>query len=95
MHVIFFLPSHENCGCYGNGNSQILAKTYGSRDNSLTIQTSFVHRWQCVDYVRHFFSLSHKNCGCYGNRNSQNVAPVGDLCVAGNTCGCLLRQGFN
>ena len=33
-------------------------------------------------------SLSHKNCGCYGNRNSRNVAPVGDLCVAGNTCAC-------
>ena len=35
-----------------------------------------------------FFSPSHKNCGCSGNGNSQNVAPVGDLCVAGNTCAC-------
>ena len=33
-HVISFLPSLENCGCYGNGNSQNVAKTYGSRHNS-------------------------------------------------------------
>ena len=32
------------------------------------------------------FLLSLKSCGCYGNRNSQNVAQVGKLCVAGNTC---------
>ena len=25
-HVISFLPSLENCGCYGNGNSQNVAK---------------------------------------------------------------------
>ena len=35
------------------------------------------------------FSVLHKSCGCYGNGNSQNVAPVGDLCVAGITCACL------
>ena len=41
MHIIF-LPLHENCGCYGNGNSQIVAKTYGFRDNSITIQASLM-----------------------------------------------------
>ena len=35
------------------------------------------------------FPPSHENCNCYGNGNSQNVAPVGDLCVAGNTCAFL------
>ena len=34
------------------------------------------------------FLLSHKYCGCYDNGNSQIVAPVGDLCVTGNTCVC-------
>ena len=43
MHLIFFfLPSYENCGCYGNKNSQIVAKTYGSQDNSKTIQASLM-----------------------------------------------------
>ena len=28
------------------------------------------------------------NCVCYGSGNSQNVAPVGDLCDAGNTRAC-------
>ena len=32
MHTILFLLSHENCGCYGNGNGQTLSKTYRSRD---------------------------------------------------------------
>ena len=37
-----------------------------------------------------YVCLHHiKNCCCYDNRNSQNVALVGDLCVAGNTCACL------
>ena len=36
-----------------------------------------------------FFSLSHENCGCYGNKYSQNIVPVGDLCVASNTCALL------
>ena len=35
------------------------------------------------------FPPSHENCDCYGNGISQNVAPVGDLCVAGNACACL------
>ena len=35
------------------------------------------------------FPLSHENCDCYGNRSSQNVSPVGDFCVAGNTCAFL------
>ena len=26
MHIIFFSLSHENCGCYGNRNSQIVAR---------------------------------------------------------------------
>ena len=30
MHVIIFSQPHEKCGCYGNGNSQINAKTYDS-----------------------------------------------------------------
>ena len=36
MQVIF-LPSHKNCGCYDNGNSQNVAKIYGSGDNSKTV----------------------------------------------------------
>ena len=40
-----------------------------------------------------FFELSHESCGCYGNENSQNVAPIGDLCVAGNTC-ALFKGNF-
>ena len=42
MHVIFFSSSNENCGCYGNGNSQNVVKTYGSRDNSKTIRATFM-----------------------------------------------------
>ena len=42
MHIILFPLSHENCGCYGNRNSQIVAKTYGSRENSKTIQASLM-----------------------------------------------------
>ena len=42
MYIILFLPLHENCGCYGNGNSQIVAKTYGSQDSSITIQASLM-----------------------------------------------------
>ena len=33
-------------------------------------------------------------CCCYGNGNSQNVAPTGDLCVAGNTCALLYLGGI-
>ena len=40
MHVIFYSPSDENCGCYGNENIQNVAKTYGSRDNLKTIQAT-------------------------------------------------------
>ena len=40
MHVIFYSPSDKNCGCYGNENIQIVAKTYGSRDNLKTIQAT-------------------------------------------------------
>ena len=43
--------------------------------------------------IMHVFFFSHHIkivVAIYGNRNSQNVAPVGDLCVAGNTCACLL-----
>ena len=25
MYIILFLPSHENCGCYGKGNNQNVA----------------------------------------------------------------------
>ena len=32
MHI-FFLPSHANCGCYGNRNSQKLSK---HRDPEIT-----------------------------------------------------------
>ena len=38
----FFSPTHENCRCYGSRNSQIVAKTYGSRDNSIAIQASLI-----------------------------------------------------
>ena len=91
MRFILFPLSHENCVRYGNGNSQFVGITYGSRDNSLTIQAtcSLMKLGMCADYACHyFFSMSHKNCGCYGNKNSQNVAPVVYLCVAGNTCAC-------
>ena len=39
MHVIFSML-HENCGYYGNGISQNVAKTYRSQDNSKSIQAS-------------------------------------------------------
>ena len=39
MHFIF-LPSHENCACCGNGNSENVAKTYGSLDTSKSIQAN-------------------------------------------------------
>ena len=42
MHIILFMLSHENCGCCDNGNSQIGAKTCGSRDNSKTILASLM-----------------------------------------------------
>ena len=42
MFTILFLQSHEICGCYGIRNSQIGAKTYGSQDNSITIQASLM-----------------------------------------------------
>ena len=35
---------HENLGCYGNGNSQYVAKTYGSWDNSITFQASLMEK---------------------------------------------------
>ena len=38
MHILIFSQWHENCGCYVNGNCQNVAKPYGSRDNSKTIQ---------------------------------------------------------
>ena len=41
----------------------------------------------CLLYT--FFLSSHKYCDCCGNGNSQNVAAVGDLCVADNTCACF------
>ena len=47
--------------------------------------------WQCADYARHFISVVAENCGYYGKGNSQNIAPVGDLCVVGNTCACLIN----
>ena len=34
MQVILIFPSHENCGCFDNGNSQNVAKTYGSWHNN-------------------------------------------------------------
>ena len=42
MRVILFPLSHENCGCYGNGNSQIVGKSFGSQDNSKTIQATLM-----------------------------------------------------
>ena len=42
MDIIFFSPSHENCGSYGNRNSQNVAKTNGSDDNSKAIQPSLM-----------------------------------------------------
>ena len=42
MHVISVLHHRMKCGCYGNGNSQIVAITYGSRHNLKLIQASFV-----------------------------------------------------
>ena len=40
-------------------------------------------------FIIHIFLSSHKYCDCCGNGNSQNVAAVGDLCVADNTCACF------
>ena len=31
---MLILLLHESCGCYGNINSQNVAKTYGYRDNT-------------------------------------------------------------
>ena len=42
MHVILFWPRHENCCCNDNRNSQIVAKTYVSRDNSITIRAGLM-----------------------------------------------------
>ena len=42
MHVNLISPSRENCGCYGNVNSKIVAKTFGTRDNSIAIQGSLM-----------------------------------------------------
>ena len=42
MHVIFFSPSYENCGCLCNENIQNVAKTYGSRDILKTIQATLM-----------------------------------------------------
>ena len=48
MHVLLFLLSHENCGgCYGKGNSQIVAK-HGPQANSLTIQASLMKLGTCM-----------------------------------------------
>ena len=41
--------------CNGKGNSQTVAKTYGSQDNQMTIQTSWIKLGICADYARHFF----------------------------------------
>ena len=82
--TLFYFCHHiKNSGCYDNGNSHILAKKYGSRDYSITIQASlailnFVNRWHCGDYACHFFLPSHQKCGCYGNRNKvmpENTGP--------------------
>ena len=48
MHVNLISPSHENCGCYGNGNSKIVAKTFGTRDNPITIQVSLIKLGICT-----------------------------------------------
>ena len=69
MQVIF-LPSHEHCGCYGNGNGQNVAKIYGFRDNSKTIQTSSMKLGAMCFYMHVIlFSPSYENCGCYVNGN--------------------------
>ena len=39
MHAIHCSPLRENCVCYGNGKSKC-CKTYGSRDNSKSIQNN-------------------------------------------------------
>ena len=65
MHVIFYSPSHEHCGCYGNENIQNVAKTYGSRDknySSYLNESWYVNRWLDANYARHFhFAPSHEN----------------------------------
>ena len=78
-HIILFIPLHENCGCYGNGNSHIAAKTYGSRDNSITIQASYMKLYCRTDGnvpIIHIILLlpSHENYSYYTNGNSQIVA---------------------
>ena len=41
MQIIFVWLLHENCGFYGNGNSQNVSK-YMDPDNSKTIQGSLM-----------------------------------------------------
>ena len=79
MHINLFSSSNENCGCYGNGNSQNVVKTYGSRDNSKTIWATIMKlgMWTGGNVrIMHiiFILSSNENCGCYGNGYSQNVA---------------------
>ena len=74
--LFLFLLSHEHCGCYGSGNSQIAAKTYGSLDDSITIQASLMKLGNDIMLIMHIilFLLWHENRGCYGNGNNQIVA---------------------
>ena len=53
--ISFNSSSHENCGCYSNGYSQNVAKTYGSRDDSKAIQASLM---KPGPEARKFFSCS-------------------------------------
>ena len=52
MNVIFFLPLQEHCVYYGNGNSQIVAKT-----NLSQIKASLMKRgmWTGAGYARPFW----------------------------------------
>ena len=59
MDIIFFSPSHENSGSYGNRNSQNVAKTNGSDDNSKAIQPSLMKlgMWTGGNLIVHRFKL--------------------------------------
>ena len=63
-----FLLSRENCGYYGNGNSQNLSK-YMDPDNSKTVQASLMKlgmrkKWQCGEEV--FFAKNFQYPNQYG-----------------------------
>ena len=77
MLIIFLFLSYEHCGCYGKGNSQIVAKHMGPEITKTTIQASFMKlgMWTGgnVLIMHIFFEPSSENSGWDG---SSLVEPV-------------------